>query len=202
MVFPVFDPFENEDQQALRKACVKSLQVIFKHRKTFLETSAERDAFAGMSPEDRRTQFGVIAMLGNVMSMQSRLPSADPAEFAQDYTPYQARTAEDPLAEIMSTWPGFDLESYTNNWEQPEAFVAEFGQDFPAAREIGFEFLKIRQATAALEVKDPGAGQSIMDSFQQSVFVGIDPSAMYQRVRSTHDEARMKAHDNENEPVM
>jgi hypothetical protein len=202
MVFPVSDPFDNEKQVALRKACMNSLGVISKHRKAFLENSDKPDFIADMSASEQRVQFGMVAILGTIISVQSRLPDPDPARFVQEFTPYKSRNLDDPLAEIFSTWPGFDLKAYVDNAPQPEEFLSNFSKYYGASREIGFEFRKINQMVSTLERDQPGAARPIYESFEKSAFIGIDPTAIYQSLKSSIEEARKNMHDNENEPVM
>lgn len=218
MAFPVSDPFDNMDQQTLRHVAHQSLKRIGVNRSQFMATCANRPHLAELSEEGKRLAFGAQVLAAVQLARGGLLPDRDADTFIAKLSGQSGAKTEkrgflsrmlgtgerepDPalkqkLEPALSTWPGFDLDAWQDGQLQSEKFMEEFRIDFPAIREMAFEYGKTRQLALSLETHVSKI-TPIMEAFDKAAFVGIDGEKLESFVFDRLDEAKaLSRKDNE-----
>ncbi len=203
MVFPISDPFDTNEQKQFRTHCHTSLQKVYTHRQAFIASCNERPELCELGDRDRRTEFGIRVLLGIHLSASSRLPSNSVEDFLQNHNISSPRNDLDPLAEVLSIWPDFDLEAYVERRQQSTEFTESFKKDYLMIREMAFEFRKLRQSMATAEATRGWNGDlvPIFQSFQEALFTGIKSTDMEKEMKIKLEKARMRQVANTPETV-
>lgn len=214
MAFPVSDPFDNGDQQTLRHVAYQALKRIGVSRAHFMETCPNRPHLADLSEEGKRLAFGAQVLASVQMARGRLLPDRDAEEFLGKlsgqipattekqgfFSKLLTGSARQPDADlkqkmepVLSTWPGFDLDAWRNGQPQSDAFMEEFRIDFPAIREMAFEYGKAWQLAASLETHISKI-TPIVNAFDQAAFAGIDSEKLERFIFESLEDAESTMH--------
>ncbi|MCW3782497.1 hypothetical protein [Defluviimonas salinarum] len=199
MIFPAFDPFDSGDQQTLRHVCLETLKRIGKTRSAFLSTCESRPHLIHQDRAGRLAAFGALLMGATVLSRNRTLPDQDPERFLGALARIGERAApgslkakiqgflggapdggpglRERMIPVLATWPGFDRDAYLEGRPQGADFMAEFGIDYPALRELSFEMHKpwthLRDLETHIDALIP-----IYRRFEEAAFAGTDPERL------------------------
>lgn len=225
MVFPATDPFDNLNQEKLRRVCLNSLGQIHGLRQAFLRSCDDREHLREESPERRRLHFGAQLMGGVILAQGRMLPGADPEQFLRSLSARgrerneeaaqtrsfaqvfaDAGCATDPslrdrMIPVLATWPDFDRGAFLDGRPQSDAFMAEFSADYPALRELAFEGSKPLRMVQAM---GPAAeeGRPIVDQYMAAAFAGIPADRLEEFFQSAMERVDEPAMEFSDEPQL